>query len=273
MVEDFRLADREFITFPAHVLDQDGEVELAAAGYFEAVGIVHLFHPEADVRVQFAEQAVAQMAGGHVFAFLSGEGAVIYDELHGDGRLGDLLERDRIRMIGGAEGIADGNVGDAGDGHDGTDAGFSDFLLFQTVELVEPADLYFLLFVRIVMVYQEHFLIDGDGAVVHLADADAAYVFVVVDGADEHLGGRFRVAFRGRDIIKDRLKEGLHVPLLVCQVQDGHAVFRGRIDEGAFQLVVGCTQVDKEFQHLVDDFVRAGFRAVDLVDADDDRKA
>ena len=129
------------------------------------------------------------MTGRHIFAFLSSEGAVIYDELHGDGGLGDLLERDRIRMIGGAEGIADGNVGDAGDGHDGTDAGFSDFLLFQTVELVETADLYFLLFVRIVMVYQEHFLIDGDGAIIHLADADAAHIFIVVDGADEHLGG------------------------------------------------------------------------------------
>ena len=96
---------------------------------------------------------------------------------------------------------------------------------------------------------------------------------VVVDGADEHLGGRFRVAFRGRDIIKDRLKERFHVPLLVCKVQDGHAVFRGRIDEGALQLVVGCAQVDEELQHLVDDFIRSGFRAVDLVDADDDREA
>ena len=62
-------------------------MQLAPAGYFETVGAVGFFHTEAYIRVQFPEQAVAQMPGGNVFSFLAGKRTVIYDKLHRDSRL------------------------------------------------------------------------------------------------------------------------------------------------------------------------------------------
>ncbi len=39
-------------------------------------------------------------------------------------------------------------------------------------------------------------LVDFDRTVIHLAHTDAAYIFVVVDGADQHLCARVGVSLR-----------------------------------------------------------------------------
>jgi hypothetical protein len=44
MVEDFRFADRKFIAFPAHIFDQDRQMQFAAARHFIAVRTVCFFH-------------------------------------------------------------------------------------------------------------------------------------------------------------------------------------------------------------------------------------
>ena len=112
MVEDFCFADREFITFPAHIFNQDRQMKFSTSRYFKALGRVSLFHTETDVCVQFPHQTVPDVAGGHVFSFLSGQGTVIYHEIHGDCRLGDLLEGDRICMFRIADGVSDMQVCD-----------------------------------------------------------------------------------------------------------------------------------------------------------------
>src|SRR5699024_4792565 len=139
LVEHLCLADSELIAFPAHVLDQDGEVKLAAARYLKAVGVVCLLDSEADVCVQLPEQPFTQMAGGDIFSFLACKGAVVDEELHGDRRLGDLLERDRLRFLGGAECVPDGDVRDSGDSDDGADRSLPDFNFVQSVKFVKLA--------------------------------------------------------------------------------------------------------------------------------------
>ncbi len=163
-------------------------------------------------------------------------------------------------------------VGDTGDGHDGAHGsrGYRDFV--QSIELIELADLYLLDLVRLVMVDDDHLLIDADITVVHLAHADASHVFIVVNGADEPLSGRLRVSLRGRDIVQDRVEQRRHVFCFLLKIQGGIAAFGGGKDEGAVQLFVGGFQVHEQLQYLVDDLRRACFRPVDLIDADDDRK-
>ena len=99
-------------------------MQFSAPGYFEGFRGVCLFHAERNIGVQFPKQPVADMAAGDIFPFLSGKGGIVDDKVHGDGRLGDLLEGNRSRILGGTEGIADVDICDAGDGDDGTDAGF-----------------------------------------------------------------------------------------------------------------------------------------------------
>ena len=60
------------------------------------------------------------------------------------------------------------------------------------------------------MVDDDYLLIHLHAAVVHLAYADASHIFIIIDGADQHLGAGFGVALGSRDIVQDSLKQGNH---------------------------------------------------------------
>ena len=160
------------------------------------------------------------------------------------------------------------DVGDAGDGHDGADLRFLHLHAVQTLELVELADLHAVQLVRLVMVHDGHFLVHADGAVVHLADADAAHVFVVVDGADQDLGELVRIPLGRRDVLHDGLKQRLHVHVAVVHVISCPAGAGAGKDKGAVQLTVIRLEIHKKLEDLVHDLRRACLGTVALVHAD-----
>ena len=70
LIEYLCLADSKLKALTAHVFNQNRQVKLTAARHLEAVRGICLLHPQAHVRVQLPEQAVTQMAGGDIFAFV-----------------------------------------------------------------------------------------------------------------------------------------------------------------------------------------------------------
>ena len=140
------------------------------------------------------------MTGSYKFTFLTCQRAVIYHKMHGDGRLGDLLERDRFRIFHVTQGITDVNLRDTGNSNDRTDACFLYFYFIQTFKFIQFTYLYFFLLGRIVMVHQHHFLVDSDLTVVYFTDTDTTYIFIVVDGTDQNLGTCIRITLRSRDV-------------------------------------------------------------------------
>ena len=159
-------------------------MQLAASRYFKGIGIFGFFHAQADVGIQLAEQPVAQVAGRDVFAFLSGQRGIVYDKIHRNGRFGNFLERDCLRVFRRADGIADMDVRNARNSDNGADAGFLYIDFVQAVKFVQLADFDLFQLVRVVMVDNDGFLVDFQRTVVHLADADAPDIFVVVNRAD-----------------------------------------------------------------------------------------
>ena len=113
--------DHHLEAFAAHHLDEDGELEFAAAEDLEGVGRAGVLHLERDVGEQLLVEAVAQVARGDVLAFAAGEGRVVDVELDRDGRLVDGDGRQRLRVLDVAEALADGDARDAGDGDDVAD--------------------------------------------------------------------------------------------------------------------------------------------------------
>ena len=59
LIKNLSLADSKFITFPAHVLDQNGQMQFATAGNFEAVCIFRFLDAKTDICIQFAEETVS----------------------------------------------------------------------------------------------------------------------------------------------------------------------------------------------------------------------
>ena len=74
-------------------------MQLATTRYLEAVSGVCLLYTQADIGIQLAEETLTQMAGGDEFTFLTGKRAVVDDEIHGNGRLRNLLERNCLRFL------------------------------------------------------------------------------------------------------------------------------------------------------------------------------
>ena len=66
--------DLEFVAFAAHRLDQDREVQLATTGDGKDVGLLGPGDAQREVRLQLAEQALAQLTGGRKLALATGEG-------------------------------------------------------------------------------------------------------------------------------------------------------------------------------------------------------
>ena len=162
------------------------------------------------------------------------------------------------------------DVGNSGDGHYGTDAGFPDLRFIQAVKLIKFAHLYFYMFAGIVMVADDDFLVDPDGAVVHLSDADASHIFIVIDGADEHLGAGGAVAFRGGNVVYNGFKQRFHADAGLGRVRGGHACLCGSVNKGAVQLGIVCIQFQEQFQYFIHNFFRPCLRAVNFIDAHDD---
>ena len=76
----------------------------------------------------------SQVAGGNVFTFFTCQRAVVYDEVHGNGRLGDFLERDGNRVVQiAAESISDVDIRDTGNSNDRTDACLSNLYTLYAV--------------------------------------------------------------------------------------------------------------------------------------------
>ncbi len=82
-------------------------MHFAAACDIEGVG-AQLGHVQRDVLQKLPVQTVTQVAGGDVFALAAGEWGIVDGECHLDRRVGDLDERQRLRVSGGTDRAADG---------------------------------------------------------------------------------------------------------------------------------------------------------------------
>ena len=96
-------------------------MKLSPAGNFKAVSRIRLLHPQAHICIQLPKQAVPDMAGSNILSLLPCQRTVIDHEIHGNGRLGNLLKGNCHRILRRAQGISDMNIRDTGNGHDRTD--------------------------------------------------------------------------------------------------------------------------------------------------------
>ena len=81
-------------------------MQLAAPRYLEHVGVVGVLDAQRDV-AHVSHQALAQLAAGDELAFPPGERRGVDLEIHHEGGLVDLEQRQSLRMLGIGEGHAD----------------------------------------------------------------------------------------------------------------------------------------------------------------------
>ena len=278
-----RLADRQLEALAPHLFDEDRQRELAPVPDLPLVRSVGGEHSDRDVADEFGVEAVLDLARGELVAGdLAGQRGRVDADGHGDGGVVDADGRQRPRILGVDEAVADGDVGDARHGGDVAGPGDSGGLPGQAVGREQFGDVDL-----------------GQGPVLAGPPRPGAFAeFAGVDPDEReppeegrgvevgHLGDQRRgLVVDGRgDVVEDRLEERFEVgaggerpvlgPAGVGPAGFGRAVDDGDLQEAVEGLPVLVFQVGAQGQEevlgFVDDGVDARVRAVDLVDDRDD---
>ena len=260
-------ADHELVAFAAHHLDEDGELQFAAAENLEAVRRTGLLDADGDVCKQLFVEAFAQVAAGDVLAFAACRGRVVDGELDRDGRLIDDDRRQRLRVLKIDDGLTDGDAGDAGDGDDVANHGLGNVGALQSFKGEELGDLGLLQ--RAVALGDVDLIAGLERAVEDARDAEAAEVVRVVEVGDLDLERSLGIAGSRLQRVDDGLEERLQVGAGGVERERRGAVLGVGVEHREVELILFRIEVDEEVVDLVQDFLRAGVGAVDLVDDQD----
>ena len=132
--QDLRPRKGELEALAAHGLDEDAELQLAAAGDLEGVAVGGFGDADGDVALALLQQALADHPALHLVALLAGERPVVDAEHHGERRRIDRLGEERRVDRGIAQRVGDGRLRDAGDGDDVARLGEVDAGALQAAE-------------------------------------------------------------------------------------------------------------------------------------------
>src|SRR6185312_5898773 len=177
--------DGELVALAAHVLDENGQMQLTAAGDSHDIGLVRVLDAQGDVALQFPLQALAQLAAGHVLAFAAREWRGVDLEIHGQCRLVDADRRQAFGRFRITHRHTDVHLFDTGDRDDVAGRGLLDRGARQAGERQYLPDLGKTAILGTVA--QGNLLSRADGAAPDPADADAADIRVVVERGDLQL--------------------------------------------------------------------------------------
>ena len=118
---DLRLADGQLEALAAHELDEDRQLQLAAALDLPCVGPalpLGVQHAQGDVADELGVEAALEQPGGQLAAVLAGERRGVDADRDRQRRLVDGDDRQRARVVGVGQRLADRDVRDAGHGDD-----------------------------------------------------------------------------------------------------------------------------------------------------------
>jgi hypothetical protein len=264
--DDLRLGDRELVALAAHVLEQDGDVELAAAVDLEAVrlGEVDL---EADVDLELLLEARADLARVHELARATDERRGVHEEVERDGRLVDANRRQRLRGRIGAEGVADVDLREARDEADVARGDLGRLLARGALKGEELGDL-----ARVgaaVRRLHGEGVADLDHAVVDAGYGEAAHEVVVAEVERLRAQRQRRVTGRDRHLLEDDVEERVDRLARVVELPHRDRVLADRVDGREVHLLGGGAELHEELEDLLLGLVRVRRRLVDLVDHDD----
>ena len=259
--------DLELDAFTPHLLDEDGEVELAAPAHEELVRAVGALHAQRHVRLQLALEPVPQHAGCRVLPLPARERRRVDAERHPHGGVLHLHARQGFLRRRGRDGVPDADAAQAGERHDLSGGGRFDRMPREVAESEQA--LHAVRGRAVVLPKQHDLLVLGDAPTRHAPHRDLSEVVVVVERSNEHLQRRVRVGDGRRHALDDSVEQRPHVLRRVGHLGERVPVARRGVQHREVQLVRVGSQFQEEVLHCRQGggSVRRG--AVDLVDDED----
>src|SRR6185369_6365578 len=132
-----RLRHLHLVTFAAHHLDENRELQLTASGHLELIGRVSIFNSDRHVAENLLVEPFLELARRDVLSFTTSEWRVVDAEDHRDGGLVDGDRGQRLRVLGRSDRVADVDILDTGERDDLAKARALDRLSLQSFEDVK----------------------------------------------------------------------------------------------------------------------------------------
>ena len=192
---------------------------------------------------------------------------VVDGEKHRERRLVDLDPRQRDRLIGIGDGVADVDGALADDGDDVAGLGDLDLGSSQLVKDHHAVDRARHVHVALL---DEHGLLPAlDSPRIDPADRDPADILREVERGAEHAKRAVGIDDGARYLVDDQVEKRLDISRSGVQVVRGEPGLAGGEDVGEIELIFTGPLLDERVEDLVQDFIGPRIGPVDLVDHDD----
>ena len=261
--------DRELEALAPHRLDQDAELQFAAAGNLEGIPALGLGDADRDIALGLAQQPRADHAAGHLVAFAAGERRIVDREGHGERRRIDRIGRDRPRHQGIADRVGNRRIAEPRDRHDVAGLGAFDRHALEAAEgeqLGQARRLAHL--ARRAHRFDRH--VDAGLAGMDAPGQHAADIGIVFQRRHQHGERIARVAFRRRHMRHDQVEQRIHVLLrILLEIAYRPALLGGGENHRKIELRIGRADRREQVEDLVVHLMRACIGPVDLVDHHD----
>ena len=268
---DLRLAHGELEALASHGLDEDGQLQLAAALDLPGVGPLGRAQAQGDVAHQLGVEAAEDLPGRELRPVLAGEGRGVDAHGHGQARLVDGDDRQGSRVVGVGQGLADGDLVEPGHSGDLTRPGYLRLHPIEGVGQVELGDLGPL--DPPVDPAPGHRVATPQLAVPDPADGQAPDIGRGIEVGHDGLQRCIRVVGGGGHVLGDGPEERLEVGAFGVGLDGGPPGPGVGVKDGEVDLALVGIEVEEELFDLVDDLLDAGVGPVHLVDDEHHRQA
>ncbi len=232
-----------------HHLDQDRQLQLAAADHLHLLGRFGVLDAQRDVAQQLPRQTIAQVTRGDILPVAPGHRRRVDTEDHRHRGLVDGGRRNRHAILGIGDRFTDSDVLDAGEADDVTGCGGRDVHALQPLEREQLGD--FRLLLTAVELQYRDLIADAHLAVEDAANRDATQVIARVEVRHQELERRLDVPAWRRDVVDDRVEQRPKVGAWRVELARGRAGASAGVQHGKFDLLLGGVEIDEEIVDLV----------------------
>ena len=244
-------------------------MQFTTTAHFKNRFVIGEFHAHGDIGLQLTFQAFANLAAGDVFTFTACQGTRVDLEVHRQSRFIHLQKRQRFRFFKIGNGGTDRKFFNTIDQHDVACLSRIHKLAIQPFKHQDLIDLH-LLGGIIGPIHNADIFACVNATAVHTADTDLTHIARVIQRANLKLQGTVGIVIAYGHFFNHGIENGAHIAHFL-QLFNIVAVtgdtFQGRaINHREVQLLFGCTQLIEKIEGLVQNPVRTGARAVNLID-------
>ncbi len=265
-----RLSDGQLVALAPHQLDEHGQLQLAAALHLPHVGPLGVQHAQRHVSDQLAVEPVLEHAGGQLRPALAGHRRCVGADSHRERRLVDGDQRQRMRVVGVGDRLADHDLLDPGDGDHVARSRLLGRHAFEALGDLQLGELG--VHQRAVGAAPCHLLAAADRALLDAAQRQPAEIGRRVEVGHPRLQRRPVVVAGRRYVLEDQFEQRLQRCSRGALGERRLTRLGIGVADREIDLVLGGVQIEEQLVDLVHDLGDARVGAVDLVHHQDHRQ-